>query len=84
MPDTVEAGEAQQPLDVPRLGTLLEQLTAQLKTFDSAAAETMHKIDQQIKGSAIVPRFARLNRYMNDYDYENALAEVRHLAEEMI
>ncbi|MDH4286152.1 MAG: PAS domain S-box protein, partial [Gallionella sp.] len=77
------AGQPQQPVDVARLGTLMEQLTAQLKAFDSAAAETMRQLGQMVKGTDVAPLFARLHRFMNDYDYENALAEVQRLAKEL-
>lgn len=80
--DTAEAGEAQP--DVAQLGALLEQLTAQLKSFDSDAAETMRKIGRQVKGTEVAPRFARLGRLISDYDYENALAEVQRITEELI
>jgi len=72
----IDAVDRVQPM---RLGALLEQLTAQLKTFDSEAVETMRQIDRQIKGTATAAQFSRLNRCINDYDYENALAEVQGL-----
>ena len=72
----IDAVDRVQPM---RLGALLEQLIAQLKTFDSEAVETMRQIDRQIKGTATAAQFSRLNRCINDYDYENALAEVQGL-----
>ncbi|OGS97786.1 MAG: hypothetical protein A3H99_09295 [Gallionellales bacterium RIFCSPLOWO2_02_FULL_59_110] len=75
------ASERVQPVpDLVQLGMLLEQLTAQLKSFDSAAVDTMRRINNQVKDSANMRDFAQLNRYMSDYDYENALAEVQRLA----
>jgi len=74
-PATVE----RTPLDMAQLGTLLEQLTRQLQAFDSEAGDTMRQINRQINGTPSTPRFARLGRYINDYDYENALAEVQRL-----
>ena len=68
--------------DIAQLGALLEQLTAQLKAFDSDAGDTMRQINRQIKGTATAVQFARLERYINDYDYENALAEVQRITME--
>ena len=67
------------PADITQLGTLLEQLTTQLKSFDSDAVDTMQQIKQQIKGTATASRYAKLGRHVNDYDYKNALAEVQLL-----
>ncbi|MFZ2302866.1 MAG: PAS domain S-box protein [Gallionella sp.] len=75
--DTLEA-------DPARLGALLDQLTLQLQSFDSQAGDTMRKINRKIKGSAVAPHFARLDRWIKDYDYENALAEAQRLAKEII
>jgi len=64
---------------------LLEQLAKQLQAFDSGAGDTMREINRQIiKGSATAVQFSRLDRYVKDYDYENALAEVRRLSKETI
>ena len=71
-------------VDPARLGALLDQLTLQLQSFDSQAGDTMRKINRKIKGSAVAPRFARLDRWIKDYDYENALAEAQRLAKEII
>ncbi|MFZ2523877.1 MAG: PAS domain S-box protein [Candidatus Ferrigenium altingense] len=68
--------------DLAQLGTLLEKLTAQLKVFDADAVDTMCLINRQIKGTASAAQFVRLDRYINDYDYENALAEVQRLVME--
>jgi CheY-like chemotaxis protein len=68
--------------DTVSLDTLLEQLTAKLKAFDSDAANTMREINRQIKGTEAARQFAKLNRYMNDYDYENALMEAQRLTKE--
>jgi polar amino acid transport system substrate-binding protein len=65
------------PPDMAQLGTLLEQLTRQLQAFDSEAGDTMRQINRQIKGTAIERRAARLDRYINDYNYESALEEVQ-------
>jgi len=78
------AATGQMPPDVAQLGALLERLTVQLKAFDSDATETMRQIGLQTKGTIVAPRFARLNQHMNDYDYENALAEVQRLSKELI
>ncbi len=75
---------ALRPPDIARLGTLLEQLAAQLKAFDSDAVETMRLIGRQVKGAAVEQRFTRLGKYINDYDYENALAEAQRLAKEQM
>ncbi|MDP1997399.1 MAG: Hpt domain-containing protein [Gallionella sp.] len=72
------------PLDLAQLGTLLEQLTAQLKAFDADAVDTMRLINRQIKGTAAAAQFVRLDRHINDYDYEKALAEVQRLVMERI
>jgi len=74
-PDQAAAEPAQ-------LGALLEQLNRQLQDFDSEAGDTMRRISRQIKDTTTAPRFVRLDRYINDYDYENALAEVQRLAKE--
>jgi len=66
-------------LDVAQLGPLLEQLAAQLKAFDSEAVDTLRRIDRHVRGTANGPRFARLERCINDYDYENALTEAQQL-----
>ncbi len=79
---SVEAGaadRAQPPADVVQLGALLEQLVAQLKVFDSEAVDTLRRIDRKIKGTEAASQFARLDRYVNDYDYEHALAEAQRL-----
>lgn len=76
--------QAQLPLDPAQLSALLEQLSAQLKNFDSDAVDTMRLISQQIKGSTSALRFARLERCINDYDYENALTELQLIAGEPI
>ncbi len=66
-------------IDPAQLGVLLEQISSQLQTFDSEAADTMRRIDRQVKGTADAPRFARLGSYIDAYDYESALAEARRL-----
>ena len=73
---------AQHSLDMAQLGTLLEQLTVQLKAFDSEAVETMQQINRQLKGTAMVPRYANLDRYINNYDYKKASAELQRLVME--
>jgi HPt (histidine-containing phosphotransfer) domain-containing protein len=69
--------------DPAQLGALLEQLTLQLQSFDSGAGDTMREINRQIKGSTTTVHFSRLDQYVKDYDYENALAEVQRLAKEI-
>ena len=69
--------------DAVQLGMLLEQLTAQLEAFDANAANTMRQINRQIVGLAAAPLFAKLDRCISNYDYENALAEAQRLAGEM-
>ena len=69
--------------DPAQLDALLEQLAGQLRAFDSGAGDTMRQINRQIKGSPTVARLAKLDRYIKDYDYENALAEVQRIAKEM-
>jgi len=81
--ETDAADQAPKPTDIARLGTLLSQLAAQLETFDADAAETMRLIDQSTKGTPEAPRFTRLQQYVSDYDYENALAEAQHLIKEL-
>ncbi len=71
-----DVDEKHHPAD---LGTLLEQLTTQLKSFDSDAVDTMQQIKQQITSTATASRYAKLGRHVNDYDYKNALAEVQLL-----
>ncbi len=78
--ETIPPGRMRQPLDQAQLDALLAQLTAQLRAFDSEAGDTMRLISRQAEGVPIAPRYARLNRYINDYDYENALAELQRLA----
>ena len=82
--ETEAATNDRAPPDIAQLGTLLEQLTAQLKVFDADAVDTMCLINRQIKGTESAAQFARLDRYINDYDYENALAEVQRLVMERI
>lgn len=77
-----DADRKQHPVDIAQLGALLEQLTAQLKSFDSDAVDTMQQIKQQIKGTATASRYAELGRHINDYDFKIALAEVQRLMEE--
>jgi CheY-like chemotaxis protein/HPt (histidine-containing phosphotransfer) domain-containing protein len=81
---TVVSGQTQAPPDAAQLGALLEQLIAQLKAFDSDAVDTMRRIGRQVEGSGAAPRFARLERHINDYDYEKALAEAQRLVKETI
>jgi two-component system sensor histidine kinase/response regulator len=69
----------QHPVDIAQLGMLLEKLTAQLKSFDSNAVDTMQQIKQQTNSAASAPRYAKLGRYIDDYDYKNALVEVQQL-----
>jgi len=73
------AEPVQATADPAQLGELLEQLTRQLQAFDAEAGDTMRRINRQTKGTAIARHLARLDRYINDYDYENALAEVQRL-----
>ena len=82
--ETEAATNDRAPSDIAQFGTLLEQLTAQLKVFDADAVDTMSLINRQIKGTASAAQFARLDRHINDYDYENALAEVQRLVMERI
>ncbi|WP_435627319.1 Hpt domain-containing protein [Candidatus Ferrigenium straubiae] len=65
--------------DAVQLGTLLEQLVAQLQAFDSEAVDTLRRIDRQVKGTEAAAQFARLDRHVNDYDYENALVEAQRI-----
>ncbi len=65
--------------DPAQLGELLEHLTRQLQAFDSEAGDTMRRINRQAKGTAVARHLARLDRFINDYDYENAQAEVQRL-----
>jgi HPt (histidine-containing phosphotransfer) domain-containing protein len=74
---------AQHPADVTQLGALLEQLVAQLKAFDSEAVDTLRRIGRQVGGTEAAAQFARLDRHVNDYDYENALAEAQRLMAEL-
>ncbi|CAH1210903.1 putative Histidine kinase [Candidatus Nitrotoga sp. BS] len=69
----------QHPVNIAQLGTLLKQLTTQLKSFDSDAVDTMQQINQHIKGTTTALRYAKLGRHVNNYDYKNALAEVQML-----
>jgi PAS domain S-box-containing protein len=70
---------AEKPLkekaDPAVVGALLEQLSRQLQEFDSKAGDTMRRI----RGMANDRRFGKLDSYVNDYDYENALKEVRRI-----
>jgi len=81
-PATAAEGGGRASHDTVPLDTLLEQLTAKLKAFDSDAANTMREINRQIKGTEAARQFAKLGRYMNDYDYENALMEAQRLTKE--
>ena len=81
-PATAAEGLDRASRDIVPLDTLLQQLTAKLQAFDSDAANTLHQINRQVKGTAAARQFAKLSRYMNDYDYENALAEAQRLAKE--
>ncbi len=75
-----EAGAADRgAADAVQIGALLEQLVAQLKAFDSEAVDTLRRIDRQVKGTEAAAQFARLDRHVNDYDYENALVEAQRL-----
>jgi len=76
-------GQAPEPTDFASIGALLDQLAAQLKAFDAVAAETMRQIGQSVKGTPQASRFVRLQQYVSDYDYENALAETQHLIKEL-
>ena len=62
------------------LASVMAQLTVQLEDFDCVAAATMVIIRQQIKGSDIEKRFNQLESYINAYDFENALAEIKRLS----
>jgi two-component system, sensor histidine kinase and response regulator len=64
--------------DPARIILLMEQLSTQLSAFDSDAGDTMHQINQQLNGSPQAQRYAQLTRYINDYDYENALTELNN------
>ena len=75
---------AQHPRDHVQLGTLLEQLTAQLRAFDSCAGDTMRQINRQVEGTATALRFIQLDRYVKNYNYEKALTEVQRLSLEQV
>ncbi len=70
----------QPPVDTAQLGALLEKLTEQLKGFNFEAVNTMRQINGQIKGTEMAQRFSRLDQCIKSYDYENALAEMQHIA----
>jgi PAS domain S-box-containing protein len=78
----LQAGAAvrtRQPADAAQLGALLGQLVAQLQAFDSEAVDTLRRIERKVEGTEAAAQFARLGRHVNDYDYENALAEAQRL-----
>lgn len=65
--------------DAAQIADLLEQLAGQLQVFDSQSNDTMSNIKQQVKGTSGWPRFARLDQYLNAYDYESAQAEIKNI-----
>lgn len=62
------------------LASLMKQLSGQLEAYAYGSVGTMFKIRQQVKGTAIEKGLVRLNDYIDAYDYENALAEMRRLS----
>jgi len=72
---------ALQAIDVFAVESLLIQLESKLQMFDSSAGDTMWQLKQQTKDTAVWERFAKLDRYINAYDYESALTEIQHLTE---
>ena len=80
--DAAPVGRAQHHQDIVPLGTLLEQLNAQLQAFDADAGDTMYQINRQVEGTAAALRFIRLDQHINDYDYKKALAEAQRLSME--
>ncbi|MDX8399425.1 MAG: response regulator, partial [Gallionellaceae bacterium] len=75
----VEELSAESMPDAVELDSLIAQLIQQLRIFDSKASDTMRQIRQRAKGTAAWQCFAQLDRYINAYDYENALAEVQRI-----
>ncbi|CAH1387235.1 ATP-binding protein [Candidatus Nitrotoga sp. M5] len=71
-----EVDHKQHPEDIMQIRVLLEQLTTQLKFFDSDAVHTMQVLKQKIKGAETELRYAKLSRHINDYDYKSALTEM--------
>ncbi|HYR05528.1 MAG TPA: ATP-binding protein, partial [Gallionella sp.] len=71
--------DRQHPLDIAQIGTLMEQLATQLEAYNSNAGDTMREINRQTEGTVTASRFTRLNQFINNYDYENALVEMQHL-----
>lgn len=68
--------------DAAEVAALLGQLAGQLQAFDSQSNDTMGKIKQQVSGTSGWLRFEQLDRYVNAYDYESALAEIQRVSKE--
>ncbi len=81
----IDARCAAQPERLPDLAeipALLDELKNQLQMFDTQSIDTMDKIRQRIGMHPDWQDFAQLDRYINAYDYENALAETLRVQED--
>ncbi|MDX8378836.1 MAG: PAS domain S-box protein [Gallionella sp.] len=69
-------------IDDAEIASLEVKLREQLQVFDSQASDTMRQLRNLLKRSPVWPKFARLDRYISAYDYENALAEMQRIAQD--
>ncbi|MFA6921002.1 MAG: response regulator [Gallionella sp.] len=70
---------AQPEPDAAEISSLLELLAGQLQLFDTQSHDTMEKITQRVKNTPGWQSFVKLDRYINAYDYENALVETQSI-----
>lgn len=65
--------------DAAEISGLLDQLATQLQVFDTQSHDTMENIKLRVRNTPDWENFVQLERYISEYDYENALAETQKL-----